>query len=295
MALLTTPYHSTMNWHFLTVGLGDTKHEKAAQRLFREASKSSYFKSVNVENNSSLQKHHTLFVDEHRDFYSSKRNSQGFGNFLWKPYLVQYWLRQIPEGDGLLYLDAGCGFNLKSKKARLRMSQYLILAQANGSLLTQLVNGQFGITDFSENRWTHPALFEHLKIEKEAQESNQIQAGILFLVNNSHNIMILDKWYDVATRENYKYLTSINFESISGELLENRHDQSIFSCLAKQGNLFTIPDETYFYPNWKSAGKEFPIWAMRNRSGINLVNFKLTETMDHLKLLYLRIHRKLSL
>jgi hypothetical protein len=283
-----------MDWHFLTVGIGDTQHEEAAHRLFREASKSSYFKSVNIENNSSLQAHHNLFSDEHRDFYSSKKNSRGFGNFVWKPYLVQFWLKQIPEGDGLLYLDAGCGLNLKHKKARLRMSEYLILAQANGSLLTQLVNGQFGIADFSENRWTHPALFELLKIEKNAQESNQIQAGILFLVNNSRNRMILDKWFEIATREDYKYLKSINFKSPSGELLENRHDQSIFSCLAKQNNLFTIPDETYFYPNWKSEGKEFPIWAMRNRSGINLVSFKPRQTKAHLKLLSQRIHRKLK-
>jgi hypothetical protein len=30
-----------------------------------------------------------------------------------------------------------------------------------------------------------------------------------------------------------------------------------------------IPDETYFYPAWYSIGRNYPIWAMRNRSGLS--------------------------
>jgi hypothetical protein len=209
--------------------------------------------------------------------------------------LLNYWLKEIPEGEGFCYLDAGCSLNLRTDKSKNRMDQYFDLAKVKGSLLTKLVDGQFGIGNLAENRWTYPELFELLNIQTKDQNSTQIQAGIIFLINNSKNRQILSEWQDIAECDNYKYLKSISFKSPDGDLLENRHDQSIFSCLAKKHGLHAIPDETYFYPNWKSLGRDFPIWAMRNRSGINLAQFQISEIFRHLSVLFRKIKMKLVL
>ncbi len=256
-----------MRWHFLTIGIGTKNYENAASRLSKEAVESKYFSTIITENNSTLKSQHSVFLESHAEFIKENK-ALGFGNFLWKPYLVNHWLNQIPEGDGLLYLDSGCSFNLKPIEARDRFEKYLESAVKHGSLVTQLASGQFGIADLSEESWTTPELMKEIGLSEENQKSNQIQAGILFLISNSRNKEIIRKWWDISVIEDYKYLRNSNFENPKGVLRQNRHDQSIFSSLAKKYEMYSIPDETYFYPDWYSEGRNYPIWAMRNRSGL---------------------------
>ena len=49
--------------------------------------------------------------------------------------------------------------------------------------------------------------------------------------------------------------------------VEHRHDQSIFSVLAKSKGFQAVGDETWFAPHWFREGKDFPIWAARWRRG----------------------------
>ncbi len=257
-----------MNWHFLTIGIGAANYENAARRLSKEAAKSKYFSSVITETNSTLQLKHSDFLDNHSRFMNENQTT-GYGNFLWKPYLVNHWMNRIPEGDGLLYLDSGCSFNLKSHQAKKRFEDYLETALIHGSLVTQLISGQFGIDDLTEKSWTTAELADAMELSEGDKNSNQIQAGILFLISNSKNREIVKKWWDFCVVEDYKYLRNSIFENPRGVFRQNRHDQSIFSCLAKKFEVHAIPDETYFYPAWYSIGRNYPIWAMRNRSGLS--------------------------
>ena len=51
-------------------------------------------------------------------------------------------------------------------------------------------------------------------------------------------------------------------------LVAHRYDQSILSCVAKSMGVSAIPDETFFAPTWSLSGAAFPIWTVRNRSGV---------------------------
>jgi hypothetical protein len=256
-----------VKWHFLTIGIGASSYENAARRLSKEAVKSQYFSNIISETNSTLELQHKNFLDSHSKFIKENK-ALGYGNFLWKPYLVNYWINEIPEGDGILYLDSGCSFNLKSRAARTKFQEYLGTALRNGSLVTQLTSGQFGIDDLTENSWTTPELIDALGLSEENKKSNQIQAGIQFLISNSKNKEIIKKWWEICVLDDYKYLRNTSFESPKGTFRQNRHDQSIFSCLAKKYGMYSMLDETYFYPDWHLTGKNYPIWAMRNRSGL---------------------------
>jgi hypothetical protein len=103
-----------VKWHFLTIGVGAKNFERAALRLGKEAAGSKSFASLIIETNKSLSSQHIDFNLTHSKFIAENA-ATGYGNYLWKPYLVNYWLNKIPDGDGLLYLDAGCTLNLKSR------------------------------------------------------------------------------------------------------------------------------------------------------------------------------------
>jgi len=258
-----------MSWHFLTIGVGPLQHEKAALRLFREAEKSKLFTSCKAEDNGHLRQEHKEFFEQHKDFITHPLQERGFGNYVWKPYLLRYHLERIPEDHFLLYLDAGCALNLDSAASRKRMQEYFHITERTGSLLMQLKSGEFGINDLSEQTWTTSALMSKLNLNENHRKSNQNQAGIIFLQNNDLNRKIMGDWCDLSILDDYKYLKTTVIKLTNDDRSESRCEQSILSCLSKIHDLTTILDETYFYPNWKKDGKNFPIWAMRNRSGID--------------------------
>ncbi|MEG0027732.1 MAG: hypothetical protein RR853_02055 [Aurantimicrobium sp.] len=126
------------------------------------------------------------------------------------------------------------------------------------------------MADLSEVAWSRKILLEKFNLSDENLKTGQIQAGILFLVKNDQNIKLVSDWLQFCKLEKYKYLVDgppqeINFPNF----VEHRHDQAIFSGLAKSISFPTIIDETFWQPNWETEGKDFPIWAMRSKTGIN--------------------------
>ena len=282
-----------MNWHFLTIGVGTKNFERAALRLGKEAARSKSFASLIIETNKSLSSQHIDFNLTHSKFIVENA-ATGYGNYLWKPYLVNYWLNKIPDGDGLLYLDAGCTLNLKSENALKKWNEYFSFAEKNGSLVTQLNNGEFGIDNLSEEAWTTPELINEIGLSDVGAKSNQIQSGIIFLAKNDLNLFVLNEWQKFSTFDDYSFLKTRQFKSEFGISRTNRWEQSIFSCLVKKHKLHSIPDETYFYPDWHKKGKNFPIWAIRNRSGVSVVRFSVKDIPAHTYRLTKRVIRKLS-
>jgi hypothetical protein len=127
------------------------------------------------------------------------------------------------------------------------------------------------------------------------QESNQIQAGVLFLQSNESNRALTKEWLRLAIADGYRFLEKDDWVDVDGKACTSRFDQSIFSCLAKKAGLNAIPDETYFYPNWNSAGSNFPIWAMRRRNGVDVEKFKLQDLTEISLLFGTKVLRKLGM
>ena len=267
----------------------------AGRRIIREAKESGYFSSHKIENSTSISNHGAVFWREHRPYIKNPANDLGFGNYLWKPFIIHKQLNRIPEGDTLLYLDAGCHLNFKTESAIKRFNEYLEMASSHGSVVTQLMSGSFGISDLRERSWTSPQLIEELRVSKEQQESNQIQAGVLFLQNNETNRALTEEWLRYSISDGYRFLERDDWIDADGNACTSRFDQSIFSCLAKKYCLNTIPDETYFYPNWNSAGSNYPIWAMRRRNGVDVEEFKLRDLPELSFLFGSKILKKLGM
>ena len=60
--------------------------------------------------------------------------------------------------------------------------------------------------------------------------------------------------------------------------IEHRYEQSILSLLAKKAEAWAVADENYFFPEW-GHGTDFPIWAMRNRTGANAYKRDIRDLM----------------
>ena len=102
-----------MQLHYLTFGGPTESYRAAVQRLRDEAQQMNVFSSITTLTDVELQQD-TAFWEKHGNFILS--NPRGYGYWIWKPYLIQQKLLEIPDGDILLYSDAGCELNPYAKR-----------------------------------------------------------------------------------------------------------------------------------------------------------------------------------
>lgn len=247
-----------MNWHFITFAFGEG-FVKSANRLQKEADQSGFFNSTRIFSRTDLI-NDSEFWASCGDFLDNQRNGKGYGMWLWKPRIIMKTLSDLGVGDGILYMDAGCHLNLKSADSRFRMSEYLEIASSCNSLAFEVSN------QAKELFFTHPQIFQDMNVPKRHQESPQIEASSLFLVNTIENQTFLTNWLYWMMRDDFKYLLNQDF-LLKGKAYFGRYDQSIMSCLYKLASMEHLPNETYFHPHWSKHGKAFPIWHIRNRAG----------------------------
>lgn len=277
-----------MKIKFITFADGNYGIRAAGRRIEKSARSSGHFNSTRcftlkdlLQNNADSFQKHFSYVQE---------NPRGLGNLIWKPFLVRQELKTLESGEILLYLDAGCQFNF-NVKSTTRWKEYLELVQLSGGLFMQLKNFQFGFQDLTEIAWTRKTLLDKLNIENCARLQNQVQAGILFLMKTPVTELLVDQWLDECIRDSYFALEDSNSIDITEQDFKaHRFEQSVFSILVKQTNLICIPDETYWAPDWRT-GLDFPIWAMRNRSGGDAYQRNL---IDNWKLSIAKIARALN-
>ena len=248
--------------HLLSFASGSYNFKRAKFRFLKNAFNSNLFETIEVITKKDLIQNHENFWNSNRDFID-KHSKSGFGKYIWKPYIIKNKLEQLDYEDILVYLDIGCYINTETQYARDRFNNYISLAKNCGSLAMQLVDGEFGINDLSEISWNSENYLRYLNLPLNFQLSNQIQAGILFLKKSKETLAFTQEWYRYCLFDNYTFLNPESEQANS----TSRYDQSVFSPLYKLYNMKYISDETYFAPSWEIEGKDYPIWAMRNRSG----------------------------
>jgi hypothetical protein len=256
-----------VNWSFLCFGGGGLHYRNASRRLSSQANKSKLFNRVYGLTDFSLRRRYPDFWHQHENFISE--NLRGFGRWIWKPYLILKLMERIKNGEGLFYLDSGSYLNFENDFALSKFLSYRELCNRNGIHAGQLNQIPNIPIDFSEKNWTRKAVLEKFQINKLERESGQVQAAYVMVIKNNQNMEFISSWYNNCTVDNYFNLLDGEFENNYPTFVEHRWDQSIFSCLYKKFDFPRYIDETWWGPNWKVNGKQYPIWAMRNRTGID--------------------------
>lgn len=171
-----------------------------------------------------------------KDFLSILRPRlyrRGFGYWRWKPFIVKQCLRNMNENDILLYCDGGTRLNVNGMD---RFKEYVELCNATPS----------GILAFSqpflEKDYSKGDLLQYLGVynNEDYTMSLQLWAGAFMVRKCNVSVTFIDEWNKISI-ENPDLIT--DKKSIVPNLngfLENRHDQSVFSVLAKRWGAYVV-------------------------------------------------------
>lgn len=268
--------------HFLTFGGGNINIRRSAKRLANEAKKLDLFTSINCLTDIDLEKKYTEFFNRLELFRESlnDKGQKGYGRWAWKPFLILQYLNLIPEDSILLYLDAGCHFNINTV-SKERFLMYCESANIYESLAMQLylygLGPNLNAFEYEYNSYDNK---NQLSISDSDWESHQIQAGILFFKNNIRVRNFIKDWLNYCTADDFKNLNENLIVQTDKQFKEYRWDQSIFSLLYKKNKMNTVFDETWWGDNFQSHGMNYPIWALRHKSGSTPFKKGLFEIFD---------------
>lgn len=161
------------------------------------------------------------YIKENKE--SVKYKAKGFGNYFWKPYVVNEAIRKIDDGDYLFYSDSGTIF-IKSVRP----------------LIKHMEKHQKSIMCFRlpliEKQWTKRDAFLLMDCDTPFfTDSCQTLATYFIVKKCEESVRFLKEYKDYATdsrilSDDNNVLEMPNYK----EFLEHRHDQSILSLLSKK-------------------------------------------------------------
>jgi hypothetical protein len=132
----------------------------------------------------------------------------------------------------------------------------------------------------TESRYSKEDLISALRPSAKNLTENQLMATMMMFLSNDTSQDFLQRWLEVAVSSNYALLTDDINHGNRDDFIDHRHDQSIFSILYKEMGHYFILDETDWKPDWSTSGAEYPIWAMRNRTGASKGVMKVPDFID---------------
>jgi hypothetical protein len=245
-----------LNWHFRTLGMGTINYRKSASRLASEVMSSGLFTSSIGWSEEYLQENSPKFWKNHAAIL--KARVPGFGWWIWKPEFMRLSLNEIPEGDGLFYLDAG-SFVDTAEQGLSQLNSYLDLGEAHSVLAA---HGQ----EFKERNYSSSKLMNHLALSSAQQDSSQHYAGCLFVRNNRQGREFIDEWSHLACANQHEFLYPKERASEDKDLVHHMYDQAILSCLIKSHNFPSI--------EIGDKGKDGAIRVLRHRFAFGIYERK---------------------
>lgn len=238
---------------FVTFGAGRTGWLKAAKRITSEARDTRLFANCFNLGESWLRtwdsEVHVISQD-----LRERLGPRGFGYWTWKPSVL-YWADKYFPNHQIVYVDAGSEFSRKPASSALK--KYLDDAVITGGLAWQLKS-------HPEISWTKRELIEYLNLNGDQIQSDQIQSGFICLAPSADRTHFIEEWRNIALeRKGFYFNDEIELEP-HAEFIENRHDQSSFSCLWKRYDFPYLTTESI-----EEYSKDFGVNALRNNTGLH--------------------------
>lgn len=252
-----------MKKYFCT--FADSRMGKSLKRVKSQVKESGYFDEIYINNEEDLD-------NDFKELFKDKlvKGSRGYGYWAWKPQIVLQTLKNMEEGNLLLYMDAGCHFN-KNGLERLNYYFKRVKSSKNGLLVFQEEKDSedknleilYGTT---EKFFTKGDLFDYFKVRNDEYFYNtgQIAATAFFIKKCEESEKIIKLWLMIFENN---FSLADNTESVSPNFdgfIEHRHDQSIFSILCKQRHAESISSYEIWQRDWKKLDK-YPIQAKRDK------------------------------
>jgi hypothetical protein len=246
------------NRHFLSFGAGRRCYRGALKRLAKEIRLLDPSANIWFFDESIIGNELTGLDESFLEFVKS--NTRGFGLWIWKPWILEKMLNEIPDGDIVFYLDAGTTVHTTGA-SKLRYKFYIDHILQNGHLFFQQT--------FKEYNWTKSAVLKQFKLKPNDIETGQVLGGVHGHRSNPQSRLLISEWRKLCTVNSGEFLKDVvDISAEDPRFIGHRHDASILSCLVKSVGIQLISDETFFHPNWNQDGADYPFWATRKCSGV---------------------------
>jgi hypothetical protein len=245
-------------WYFVTFGGGDFRYRIMARRLGRQAKHLPRMRPLTITDRNLHRVIGPQLAIEVKRY--AVRAPRGFGFMLWKPLIIQALFRR-PETAGVVYADAGCEVNATESSVE-RFERWVDEASCTGHRVWY-VEGEW-----SERMYTKSDLLTQVPLAADALDERQIQSGVFILAKTQTSHHLVEQWATLAQLEHHHFLDESASETSTedAQFVAHRHDQSIFSSLAKSHGWQPVDNETHFGPDRRgTAGATYPIWTVRNR------------------------------
>lgn len=174
--------------------------------------------------------------DIDNDFWRKNKEilQQGAGNglWLWKPYFLNKKLKEVCDGDIVIYCDAGSFFFRSCKDIIMSMDDDIWVSDI------PLIEKQF----------TKPELLEMMGChDDEYINTNQVQANFIAIRKSRRGELFAKEWLDWCCKENALTRETIYLvEPPEWCFMGHRSDQSVLSLLVKKWGLKVHQDPTQY-------------------------------------------------
>ncbi|GAA4438011.1 hypothetical protein GCM10023188_32860 [Pontibacter saemangeumensis] len=198
------------------VTYGDKAYENSKKRIAKQASETGFFDKILVYGRE----------DVSDDVATSPlfNNKKGGGYWIWKPNVVGNTLKEMKEGDILVYADSGCSVFKDEEWNRY----FGLLEKYNGIVF--LING-------TNEQYSRSSIIDHFSgIGKHWKKRYQIAATFFLIKKTASTVEFISRWQDIMLNRPDLVMDVPESERSkeSPRFVGNRHDQSIFTALAYQ-------------------------------------------------------------
>ena len=179
---------------------------------------------------------------------------RGYGYWIWKALVLGEMFTRVPEGEFVLYADAGCGIST-TPAARATMAKWIADCEAHP---THRLSFQMTLL---EEVWTKADLFEYLGATDNCYtKTGQHSATFQLYKNTPDNRDFVTKWKMIMEIDDFHYVSDEPSRIANpAQFREHRHDQSILSLLFKMHG-----SKNYSY---MAANSDAPVMVLRRRGG----------------------------
>lgn len=242
-----------MRVHLLSFGAPYKNFKRAHSRFSKNAKTFGEFSSINIFSEKNIYEF-SKEIKPYKKFLSSTR---GYGFWMWKYFLLSEMMKGIPKNDLVCYADIGCTFNPNGVQ---NFNFYKTITSDVGSLCFDLGHLERVYTKMDTYVKVFAGTMEYLNTGHRCATS-------FFFKNNPENRDIIEEIKAICVEDDHRFISDApSIKPNHPEFREHRHDQSVFSLISKKYKFYCIPDQTYWAPDWKNSGKDYPIWATRNKS-----------------------------
>ena len=254
------------NCVFISFGGGNDNYRKRVKQLCKKAKTLNFFNKTIAYSDQDLIEDRDFWSQHHKFFTNPDNTGFGFGFGLWKPHIILKTLKELNDGDFLVYADVGCDINPNGLD-RLKQYQEMLKTNDYGLLTFQLKE------QFKEISYTKRVLFDFMGCAEDDKKTAQMSTTVLIMKKTPHIMEHMNAILNIGSSHNYGLINQYVLPIEHPDYIDHMHDQSIHSLLVKHilrdksktAKPLVIPDEINFEPNWESDGMNYPLWARRHR------------------------------